>query len=125
MKETHAVPPRTPSSSSADEGAPGGGGSSAGESGVTIRGRRPSHLPGVLDVHVLLAEQGGETAEEEEQRLLGHAGGGDDPQGEAIWKLAVRVSALSLIRFVLQASEESRPLQQVLESTRQCDSWGL
>lgn len=66
---------------------------SAGESGLTIRGRRPSVLPRALEPLVLLAEQGGETAEEEEERVLGGPGGGDG-KGEAHrdWKLAVKVS---------------------------------
>lgn len=48
----------------------------------------------MLDPQVLTADQGGETALEEEERLLGHAGGGDDGAetgGEKDWKVAVKV----------------------------------
>lgn len=102
---THSASSPDPPSSADDGGPP----SSAGESGLTIRGRRPSHLPAVLDVHTMLAEQGGETAEEEEQRLLGHVGGGDGPDHsggkEASWKLAVRVSPFVYVRVGFDESE--------------------
>lgn len=70
------------------------------------RGRRPSfpasdreHVPvegklPLLDPQVLTAEQGGETALEEEERLLGHPGGGDHGvanSGDRDWREAVKV----------------------------------
>lgn len=52
----------------------------------------------LLDPQVLTAEQGGETAEEEEERILGGPAGGDlDTDGESLlgdklnWKAAVKV----------------------------------
>lgn len=67
------------------------------------RGREHHHVEGklaLLDPQVLTADQGGETALEEEERLLGHAGGGDDGAetgGEKDWKVAVKVRSVLLL----------------------------
>lgn len=47
---------------------------------------------GVLEPQLLLAEQGGETADEEEERILGHLAGGDLDEDHKDWKKALKVS---------------------------------
>lgn len=62
------------------------------EQHVSVEGKLP-----LLNPQVLTAEQGGETALEEEERLLGHAGGGDHgiaDSDERDWREAVKVGLL-------------------------------
>lgn len=54
-------------------------------------GGQEIHLPGIFEPHVLTVEQGGETAEEEEERILGHASTEDESRD---WRAMVKVSEL-------------------------------
>jgi hypothetical protein len=92
----------------------GGGGrrlsSSSSRRGQRLSVAREGHIPvegklPLLDPQVLTAEQGGETALEEEERLLGHPGGGDhggEADGaERDWREAVKTEARILTLSVL------------------------
>jgi hypothetical protein len=65
----------------------------------TVRTIRESVLD-VFEPHVLLAEQGGETADDEEERILGHLGGGDLIEEERDLKQAIKVTGLSSPRYI-------------------------